>query len=167
MEYTRITHPFPPVYDAYSRVLILGSLPSVRSRAEGFFYGHPRNRFWPLLARLLEEPVPVTIEEKRALALRHHIALWDVILSCEIRGSADSSIRHAVPTDLSPILAAAPVRAVFCNGQTAGAYYRRYQAPLTGREAIVLPSTSPANAACSMDRLADAWQRVLPYLRDG
>ena len=154
MGYLHIVHPFGPLWDASSRVLILGSLPSVKSREQQFFYGHPQNRFWPLLARLLEEPVPAGIEEKRALVLRHHIALWDAIGSCDIIGSSDSSIRNVEPTDLRPILAGAPIRQVFCNGATSGRYYHRYQEPLLGLPATVLPSTSPANAAWSMDRLA-------------
>ena len=158
--YEHIVHPFPPLYDARCRVLILGSLPSVKSREQRFFYGHPQNRFWPLLARLFGEPVPVTIEEKKALALSHHVALWDVIASCDIVGSGDASIRNAAPNDLSPILREAPITAIFCNGKTSGAYFHRYQEKTLGIAATVLPSTSPANAAWSMDRLAAAWQCV-------
>ena len=155
-----ILHPIPPVFDADSRILILGSFPSVRSREEGFFYGHPRNRFWALLSRLLEQPVPATVEEKKAFLLRNRIALWDVIRSCTLTGSSDSSIRDVVPNDLSGILSAADIRAVFVNGRTAEKVYLRHQKPLLGRDAVVLPSTSPANAACSFDRLLEAWRVI-------
>lgn len=159
-EYTHIVHPFGPLYDASSRVLILGSLPSVKSREQNFFYGHPQNRFWPLLAALFGEPVPATVEEKKALALRHHVALWDTIYSCDIVGSSDSSIRNVVPTDLREIIGGSAVCRVFCNGGASGRCYQRYQAKRLGLEATVLPSTSPANAAWTMDRLLEAWRTV-------
>lgn len=162
----RLIHPIAPLYDTTSRILILGSFPSVASRAAMFFYGHPQNRFWPLLAALVEEPVPQSIEEKRALALRHHIALWDTIGSCEIEGSSDSSIRAVVPNDLTSMLQQAPIRQIFCNGAASYQFFCRYQQPLTGREAIKLPSTSPANAAWGMERLRAAWQVILPALRE-
>ena len=160
-QYTHIVHPFGPLYDADSTVLILGSLPSVRSREQQFFYGHPQNRFWPLLAALYGEQAPQSVEEKRALALRCHVALWDTIYSCDIVGSSDSSIRNVVPTDLRPILEGTKVRRIFCNGRTSGLYFQKYQAKALGREAQVLPSTSPANAAWSMERLLDAWRVIL------
>ena len=153
----RQTHPIAPVFDETSRVLILGSFPSVKSREAGFFYGHPQNRFWCVLAAVLDCPVPATIDEKRAMLLAHHVAVWDVIASCEIIGSSDSSIRNVVPTDLSRILAAAPISAIFCNGGTALRLYQKYQQNSTGVAAIGLPSTSPANAAWSLDRLIPAW----------
>ena len=153
-------HPFGPLYDARSEVLILGSLPSVKSREQNFFYGHPQNRFWPLLASLFGEAAPENTAEKRALALRHHIALWDTIQSCDIMGSSDSSIRNVVPTDLRPILAAAPIRRIFCNGRTSGLYYHKYQEKTLGIPALTLPSTSPANAAWTMERLRDAWSVI-------
>lgn len=155
-----IAHPFPPLYDAQSRVLILGSFPSVKSRETLFFYGHPQNRFWCVMAALLECPVPQSIAEKSAMLHTNHISLWDVIASCEITGSSDSSIQNAVPNDLAPILTAAPIRAVFCNGATAFRLYCRYQQPLTGIPAVQLPSTSPANAAFSLARLTACWQPV-------
>ena len=161
MEYQHITHPFPPLYDETSRILILGSLPSVKSREQMFFYGHPQNRFWPLLASLFGEPAPASIEEKRELALRHHIAMWDTIYSCDIKGSSDSSIRNVVPTDLKRIVETSQISQVFCNGKTSGNYYHRYQEKILGIPAIVLPSTSPANAAWTMARLEGAWQ-VIP-----
>ena len=155
-----VVHPIAPVWDAQSRVLILGSFPSVRSREAMFFYGHPQNRFWKVLSAVLGCECPGTVAEKRAMLLRHHVALWDVIASCEITGSSDSSIKNAVPTDLSPILAGADIRAVFCNGRTAYTLYGRFQAKTTSRAAVCLPSTSPANAAWSFDRLTDAWRAV-------
>ena len=164
-EYGHIVHPFGPLYDAHSRVLILGSLPSVRSREAMFFYGHPQNRFWPLIARLLGEAVPVSVDDKKALLLRRHVALWDTIYSCDIAGSGDASIRNAVPTDLRRVVAESEITAVFCNGQTSGRYYRQYHEPVLGIPAVVLPSTSPANAAWTPDRLAQAWQAVPDALR--
>ncbi len=158
--YTHIIHDLAPVYDASSSVLILGSLPSVSSRGQ-FFYQHPRNRFWPVIACLTGESVPRTTEEKRALLLRHHIALWDVIGECDIIGSSDSSIRNVLPNDIRLILEAAPIRKIFVNGKTADRYYRIHLLPLTGREAICLPSTSPANAAWSEKRLCEAWSAAL------
>ena len=159
-EYTHIVHPFGPLYDERSEILILGSLPSVKSREQNFFYGHPQNRFWPLLAALFGEAPPATVAEKRALALRHRVALWDTIWSCDILGSSDSSIRSVVPTDLHMILAGSNVRRIFCNGRTSGAYYKKYQETQLGIEATVLPSTSPANAAWTMERLLDAWRVI-------
>ena len=159
-EYTHIVHPFGPLYDADSRILILGSLPSVKSRAQNFFYGHPHNRFWPLLAALLGEPAPQSVAEKKALALRRHIALWDTIYSCDIVGSSDSSIRNVTPTDLRPILAGSQIKRIFCNGRTSGLYYQKYQESALGVRAAVLPSTSPANAAWTMEKLMDAWQVI-------
>ena len=153
-------HTIAPVYDENSRILILGSFPSVKSREAAFFYGHPQNRFWRVMAALLSADVPQTVEEKRAFLLANHIALWDVIASCDIAGSSDASIRNAVPNDLTPILETASIRQIFTNGGTAHRLYRKYIYPLTGREDIVLPSTSPANAARSLDALVDAWQIV-------
>ena len=155
-----IHHPFPPLYDAQSEILILGSFPSVKSREQQFFYGHPQNRFWRVTAAVCGDEIPVTVAEKRAFLLRHHIALWDVIASCEITGSSDSSIRNVVPNDLTPILAAADIRQIYVNGGTAAKYYDRCQKPVLHRDAIRLPSTSPANAACSLDRLIGAWTQI-------
>ena len=160
MEKESLRHPFPAIYAPDSRILILGSFPSVKSREQKFFYGHPQNRFWRVLAALLGTDVPQTTEEKRALLLAHRIALWDVIASCEIMGSSDASIRNAVPNDLSPILETASIRQIFTNGGTAHRLYRKYIYPLTGREDIALPSSSPANAARSLGALIDAWQIV-------
>ena len=160
MEKESLRHPFPAIYALDSRILILGSFPSVKSREQKFFYGHPQNRFWRIMAALLGTDIPQTTEEKRAFLLAHRIALWDVIASCDIAGSSDASIRNAVPNDLSPILETASVRQIFTNGGTAHRLYRKYIYPLTGREDVVLPSSSPANAARSLDALIDVWQIV-------
>lgn len=161
----RQAHPIAPVFDEMSRILILGSFPSVKSREAGFFYGHPQNRFWRVLAAVLGCAVPVAIDEKRDMLLAHHVAVWDVIASCEITGSSDSSIRNAVPNDLTPILVAANIRQIFTNGKTADRMYRKYCEKQTGRNAVCLPSTSPANAAWSLDRLIDEWKRAIePFL---
>lgn len=155
-----IAHPFPPLYNADSKVLILGSFPSVKSREQNFFYGHPQNRFWRVLAAVLEQPAPVSIEEKKAFLLQNNIALWDVIASCEITGSSDSSIRNAVPNDILPILSGSRVERIFVNGGTAKKLYDRYLLPATGRDAMLLPSTSPANAAWSLERLIASWRVI-------
>ena len=155
-----LVHPIPPLFDAQSRVLILGSFPSVKSREAQFFYGHPQNRFWKLLALLFDEETPVTIEEKRALVLRHHLALWDTIRSCTVTGSSDSSICNVVPNDLRVILEHSCVDRIYCNGATSFRLYQKYILPQTGIPAQKLPSTSPANAAWSMERLYRAWEVI-------
>ena len=159
-----VVHPIPPLFDRDCRVLILGSFPSVRSRAEGFFYGHPQNRFWRVLAAVLGEAVPATVEEKRAMLLSRHIALWDVIACCRIIGSSDGSITDVRPSDLRPVLAASSVTRIFTNGQKATELYRKYDEALLGMTATPLPSTSPANAAYSFDRLIAAWSAVAEAL---
>ena len=164
---SEILHRISPVYDRDSRILILGSFPSVRSREVGFFYGHPQNRFWKTFAGLFGEPLPPSIDEKKAFLAAHGIALWDVIASCEIVGSSDVSIRNAVPNDLSPILDVAPIRAIFTNGATADRLYRKYLRDTVGIDAVCLPSTSPANAAWSAERLMGAWRIILDYLQKG
>ena len=153
-------HSIPPIYDQNSTILILGSFPSVRSREVGFFYGHPQNRFWKVLSSVFEDHEPSTIEQKKAFLLQHHIALWDVAASCDIQGSADCSITDVVPNDISPIFSIACIRHIFLNGKTAARYYERLTKPLTGRNAIVLPSTSPANASWSLERLIEAWRII-------
>jgi len=156
-----VIHPIPPVYDHDSRVLILGSFPSVRSREAGFFYGHPQNRFWKVLARVFGDEVPISVPSRKEFLLRHHIAVWDVIASCEITASSDSSIRNVVPNDISVILDNADIRSIFVNGKTALTLYNRHILPVTGREAVLLPSTSPANAAWSLERLISEWRRIV------
>ena len=157
-----VKHPLKPVYDAHSRVLILGTMPSPKSREEGFYYAHPQNRFWRILAALFQEPLPVSNTEKRAFVLAHHIALWDVLASCSIEGASDSSIRNPVPNDLNRILNAADIRAVFTTGKKAKALYDRYCYPMTGRAAIGLPSPSPANCrGCTLEDLTQAYRIIL------
>ena len=160
MDYSFIEHPLKPYYDADSRILILGSFPSVKTRESGFFYGHPQNRFWKLAALLFKDSVPGTNPEKMDFLKRHHIAMYDVIYSCEIKGSSDASIRNVTPADLRPILANAPVRQIFVNGKTAEKMFIRYQEPILHKKAVCLPSTSPANAAWSLTRLAESWQVI-------
>lgn len=152
-----LKHSIEPVYDDKSQILILGSFPSVKSREEGFFYGHPQNRFWRVLAELFHENPPVGIPDKRDFLCRHHIAVWDVIASCDITGSSDSSIKNVVANDLSGILESAPIRQIYVNGKKAEQLYKKYIQPQTGRMAVCLPSTSPANAAWNMERLVCAW----------
>lgn len=159
-----VEHPIPPVFDAHSKLLILGSFPSIKSRAEGFFYGHPQNRFWRVLSTICHEPLPLTVEEKKRFLLAHGIALWDVIERCDIEGSADSSIQNAFPNDLSIILNIAEIEQIYVNGKTAEKYYNRYLRERLGREAICLPSTSPANAAWSFERLCEAWAAIEAFI---
>ena len=166
MNIQTVVHTIPPLYDSTSRVLLLGSIPSPKSREVGFFYGHPRNRFWPVLAAVLGEPAPQTIEQKRAMCLRHHVALWDTIARCDIAGASDTSIRNAVPNDVAALIEQLGVQAVFCNGAASGRIYAKYAEPLTHLPATVLPSTSPANAVWSPARLQAAWGAALaPFLR--
>ncbi len=157
---THIEHPFPPLYDTESEILILGSFPSVKSREQMFFYGHPQNRFWKVMASVFEAPVPQTIEEKKAFLLSHHVAVWDVIKSCDIKGSSDSSIKNAVPTDIREVICGSKVQRIFCNGKASGAMFEKYQKTVIGMEAVTLPSTSPANAAYSVDKLVEAWKVI-------
>ena len=157
-------HNINPIYNSESKILILGSFPSVKSREGRFFYDHPRNRFWKTLALVLEDVEPLTHEQKKTFLLKHHIALWDVLASCEINGSSDSSIRKAVPNDLSCILNTADIGAIFCNGNTSFTYYQKYTLAQTGISAIKLPSTSPANAAFSLEKLAVEWNVICNYL---
>ncbi len=162
-EYTHIRHEFEPVYDERSRVLILGTLPSVKSRENRFYYGHPQNRFWKVLACVCgEEGVPSTIGEKTDFLLRNGIAVWDVIEECDIIGSSDSTIKNVVPADISRILDCADIRKIYANGGTAYRLYMKYIYPKTNREIIRLPSTSPANAAFGLERLAEVWGAILP-----
>lgn len=157
---TMLNHPISPVYDGESKVLILGSFPSVKSREQQFFYGHKQNRFWRVMAQVLGCAVPEDIPQKRAMLLANHIAVWDVIASCEITGSSDASIRNVVPNDLSQIMTAADIRAIYTNGSKAHQLYQKYIFPINGREAQLLPSTSPANAGYSLERLVEAWRVV-------
>ena len=164
-KYEHIVHPFPPLYDANSEILILGSLPSVKSREQMFFYGHPQNRFWKVMSAVLGEKLPTTIEEKKQMLLKHRIALWDTIYSCDIIGSSDSSIKNVTPTDLRRILEESRVKRIFCNGGTSGRYFQKYQQKVLGMEATALPSTSPANAAFSVEKLIQIWGEALKLNR--
>jgi len=156
-----VAHTFQPVYDASSEVLILGSMPSVKSRETGFYYGHPQNRFWKLLSALMNAPVPYSIDDKIKFLLFYHIAIWDVIASCEISGSSDASIRNVTANDIATLLQNTNISRIYTNGATAGKLYKKHIYPTTGIEAIVLPSTSPANAACSFEQLKEIWQQIL------
>lgn len=164
--YQHIPHGFEPVFDEHSRVLVLGSFPSVLSRVNDFYYGNPRNRFWRVMARVLGELVPADedIPAKRWLLLAHGVALWDVVQSCDVRGSSDASIKNVVPVDLARITSVSPVRVVLCNGGTAGRLYHRWLESRCGLAAQVLPSTSPANAAWGEERLVAAWSQALAPL---
>ncbi len=161
MEYETIRHTFEPVYDGKSSILILGSLPSVKSRENQFYYGHPQNRFWKVLAALCHSEEPGTIEEKKKLLLGNHIALWDVIAQCDILGSSDSSIRNVIPNDMNVILKHAPIERIYANGNKAYELYQKYCYPLCRRAAVKLPSTSPANAVYRLEDLTKAWEKIL------
>ena len=157
----KVKHPFPPLYDENSQILILGSFPSVKSREVKFFYGHPQNRFWKVVADVFDEKIPETIEDKKSLILKNHLALWDVISECEITGSSDASIKNAKANDISKILKNSSIKKIIVNGKTAERLYIKYIEPVTGIKAVVMPSTSPANAAWSLDRLIEAWAEEL------
>ena len=156
----QLDHPIGPLFGPQSRILILGSFPSVKSREQRFFYGHPQNRFWKVMAAVCGEPTPESIPEKKKLILDHGFALWDTIGSCEITGSSDASIRNVRPNDLRVILDHCPIERIFCNGKTSYAYYMRLIEPAIHREAGCLPSTSPANAQWKTDRLTEAWREA-------
>ena len=155
-----IVHPIPPLFDSESEVLILGSFPSVKSREAAFFYGHPQNRFWAVVAEIFGAEKPLTVEEKKVLILSNKLALWDVIAQCEIEGSADSTITDVTANDLSVILENSNVKRIFVNGKTAEKYYNKYTYPKTGIKAVCLPSTSPANAAWSIEKLVEKWKII-------
>ena len=157
---THVKHEFDPIFDENSEILILGTLPSVKSREQNFYYGHPQNRFWKVMAQVLDEKVPQTIPEKKEMLLRHHIALWDVIASCDIAGSSDSSIRNVVPNDLAYIIGRSQITKIYANGAKSKQLYDKYLAKELGIEAVQLPSTSPANAAYSVERLLEYWLNI-------
>lgn len=160
-EYQHIEHGFPPFYSERSKILILGSFPSVKSREDGFFYGHPQNRFWKMLAAVYGEAVPTGITQKKALLERHNIALYDVIFSCDIVGSSDSSIKNVIPANLSEIIGDSQVERIILNGKTAEKFFRKYQDSSLFDMADVMPSTSPANAAFSLEKLISVWGEAL------
>lgn len=160
MKKEQVSHPFPPLYDKNSKILILGSFPSVKSRQQMFFYGHSQNRFWKVVSHILNETTPTTIEEKRTFLLKNNIALWDVIAQCEILNSSDSSISNVVVNDLSVILKNADIKYIYVNGKTAETYYNKYTKNIINKDAICLPSTSPANAAYSLEKLIEKWNII-------
>lgn len=164
LKLTHVEHTFQPVYDENSRILILGTFPSVKSRETDFYYGHPRNRFWRLIAEITGNPVPGTVEEKKQLVLRSGIAVWDVVQSCDIHGSSDSSITNVVPADIKGLLLKTGITKIYANGGTAENLYRKYCLPDTGVEIVKLPSTSPANASYSFERLLEAWKIIADEL---
>ena len=155
------THPFEPVWNQHSEILILGSFPSIRSREIGFYYGHPQNRFWPLLAALHGTAVPLSTEERKTFALDHHIALWDAVSACDITGSSDSSIHNAIPNDIASLVKNSRIQRIYCNGQTAGRIFQQYCQADCPLQAVTLPSTSAANAAWNMERLAQHWKVLI------
>ena len=164
METELVTHNFAPIYDEHSRILMLGTMPSPKSREVGFYYGHPHNRFWKVVSDVCHEPLPETKEDKIAFALRNRIAVWDVLAGCEIRGADDSSIRNPLPNDMSVILETADIQAVFTTGTKAFQLYKKYCFPKTGIEAIGLPSTSPANCRLSYEELYKAYSEIRKYI---
>lgn len=159
----RVAHPLRPVFDQRSRVLVLGTMPSPKSRETGFYYNHPQNRFWKVMAALFDEPLPASNDEKRALALRHGIALWDVLAECTIEGASDGSIADCVPNDIGSLFARAPIEAVFCTGAKAAELYTKHCEVQTHLACTRLPSTSPANAAKSLEQLVEDYRAILPY----
>lgn len=159
--YSHVVHTFEPVYNAESKVLILGSFPSVKSREQNFYYGHPQNRFWRVIAELTGWQVPETVQEKRRMLLKNRIAIWDVIASCDIIGSSDSSIKNVVVNDFASVLHASAIQTVYANGAKAYDLYRKYAPEPLRHDIIKLPSTSPANAAWSLERLCGAWEKIL------
>ena len=158
---TLVSHEFSPVYDRTSRVLLLGSIPSPKSREVGFYYGHPQNRFWKVLATVLGENLPETIPQKKAMLKKHHVALWDVLESCTIVGASDTSIEDAVPNKIGELVKASHVERIFCTGATAHKLYQKYCAADVGIDAEKLPSTSPANCAVSFEKLVEAYRKIL------
>ncbi|MCR8968405.1 DNA-deoxyinosine glycosylase [Facklamia sp. 7083-14-GEN3] len=163
-DYQTIKHPLQPLYNEDSQILILGSFPSVKTRQYGFFYGHPQNRFWPLMGNLFKVELSTNIEERRNFLLKHRISVYDSIYQCDIVGSSDASIKNVIPSDLKVIFDKASIQQVFCNGATSYKYYQKYHAKETGIKGIKLPSTSPANARFRLDDLALEWKEILKYL---
>ena len=158
---TFVTHEFPALFDKDCKVLMLGSIPSPKSREQGFYYGHPQNRFWKVLSQVLDDPLPATIEEKRTMLLKHHIALWDVLDSCTIIGASDTSIEDVVPNDIASLIAKTKIKHIYCTGATAHKLYEKYCESATGIKAIKLSSTSPANCAVKMEKLIEEYKKIL------
>ena len=161
----KVKHEIPPVYDENSKILILGSFPSVKSRENQFFYHHPQNRFWKTLAAVVGCDTPISIEEKKKFLLTNNIAVWDVIASCEIEGSSDSSIKNVVVNDFNSIIYKSNIKQIFCNGGKSYDLCRKYCEKSTNMKAIKLPSTSPANARFSLDKLISEWKIIEDYLK--
>ncbi len=160
----KVWHTLPPLYDGHSRVLILGTMPSPKSREAGFYYAHPQNRFWRVLPAVLGEPPPEGIAGRREMCLRRGVALWDVLRTCEIEGAADAAIRSPEPNDLPWLLARAEIRAIFATGAKAAELYQKLILPQTGRPIVRLPSTSPANAAWTLERLIEKYMVINDFL---
>ena len=156
-EKTSMIHTFEPVYDKKSKILILGTFPSVKSRASGFYYQHPQNRFWKVISALAGRSTPGTIEEQKTMLLENHIAVWDVIYSCDINGSSDSSIKNVVPNDIRSLLNNSDIATIYANGGKADELYNRYCFESTKKAIVKLPSTSPANASYSLAKLVAHW----------
>jgi len=156
-----VIHTLDPVFDKKSKILVLGSFPSVKSRENGFYYAHPQNRFWRVIAAILEVPIPTSIDQKKQLLLDHHIALWDVIQQCDIIGSSDASITNVIPNDISTLLRDTSISKIIVNGSKASQLYRHHCLTTTGIKAIPLPSTSPANASYTIERLIHEWKKEI------
>jgi len=160
LKYSSVKHTFEPIYNMESKILILGTFPSVKSREIGFYYGHPQNRFWKVISSVFECEIPQTIEQKKHMLLNFNIAIWDVIESCDIIGSSDSSIQNVIPNDLSIILKSSNIDKIYANGKTAAKLYEKYNELANVKPIITLPSTSPANAAFGLGRLVEAWKTI-------
>ena len=165
-ELKRVEHEFGPFYDENSKIIILGSIPSPKSREQGFYYGHPQNRFWKVLADVLEEEFPETVDERKKMLRTHNIALWDVLDSCEIKGASDASIKNAKANDMNFILEKAPIKAIFTTGAKADDLYKKMCYPICGVSSIRLPSTSPANCSCSYEKLKEGYAQILEYIKE-
>lgn len=163
-KYQTISHPLEPLYRKDSKILVLGSFPSVKTREYGFFYGHPNNRFWPIMEALFQEDLGREIGERKDFLLRHQIAVYDSIYQCDIVGSSDASIKNVVPSNLSVIFEEATIQAVYCNGGTSYKYYQKYHAEKSAIKGTKLPSTSPANARYRLDDLIEEWKVILADL---
>ncbi len=162
----RVTHTFEPIYDEKSKILILGTFPSVKSRENAFYYGHPQNRFWKVLAAVTGAETPSCIEEKKAMLLKHHIAIWDVISTCDIEGSSDSSIKNVTANDIAGLLQGSSIGTIYGNGDKACRLYEKFCKEKTKKEIVKLPSTSPANAAYSIEKLVECWKVIRDCMED-
>lgn len=164
MKEMTVEHGFEPIFDENSKILILGTMPSVKSREQGFYYGHGQNRFWKVLAGVTGDRLPVSIEEKKAFLLRNHIAVWDVVKKCDIVGSSDASIKNAEANDIARLLNDSNIVKIYANGQAAKKLYDKTSREKCGMDAVLLPSTSPANAAFSPEKLEEKWSVIKEYI---